>query len=143
MVARERERGTREIDRSVGRNEDKGGQPRLAIASFHSEALFTSFARQTDEPENSAERETLRFRVRRCQKEENAMCVFSLVRTYLRYADRRRCRHWRPVVVHPRVLALRSVASIFVSPFSLSLSLFPTSSLFRSLFRQFCPHASI
>lgn len=31
----------------------------LAIASFHSETLFTSFARQTNEAENSAERETL------------------------------------------------------------------------------------
>lgn len=48
----------------------------LAIASFHSEALFTSFARQTDEPENSSERETLRFRVRRPKRRKCDVCAF-------------------------------------------------------------------
>lgn len=51
-----------------------------AIASFHSGALFTSFARQTDEPENPAERETLRFRVRRRKRGgENATGVYFFV----------------------------------------------------------------
>lgn len=70
----------------------------LAIASFHSEALFTSFARQTDEPENSSDRETLRFRVRRPKRRKRDVCAFFFlsssirIRTWrLRWVLRARC----------------------------------------------------
>jgi len=51
-----------------------------AIASFRFEALFTSFARQTNEAENSPERETLRFRVRFRPKKRSPRCVLPPLR---------------------------------------------------------------
>lgn len=77
-----------ESEKRVGRNEDKGGPPRvLAIASFHSGALFTSFARQTDELENSPERETLRFEC--VLKKRKMQCFFFL---FLSIRERWVCR---------------------------------------------------
>jgi len=78
-----------------------------AIASFHSGALFTSFARQTDEPENPAGRETLRFRVRRPKRgERDGSWVFFLLHARPGGCHRRPVRV--PALAHSRTRAFLS-----------------------------------